>query len=178
MSTTGDLGRTRAALFTGGDFGGTGVALLTEGSFEVTEVALSAEGSLGGTGAALLIRGDLEGRGASLSISAGCDFEQGDAMVTFIFKLDELLLFKTGTLFVVMGEGTGSLFVVAAMLETASSRTRLSIEASLFGVPLTLRSIVSSEGCIGLSGTSGGLSKELDELEDSSAFAFASLASK
>jgi len=165
-------------LLTDGDFGGTGVALSAEGSFEGTGVALSAEGSLGGTGAALLIRGDLEGRGASLSISAGCNFEQGDAMVTFIFKLDALSLFDTGPTFVVVGEGTDSLFAVTGMPETDSSRTGLTTEASLFGVLLTLRSTVSSEECIGPSGTSGGLSKELDESEDSSAFAFASLASK
>lgn len=125
MSTAGDLGRTRVALFTDGDFGGTGVALSAEGSFEGTAVALSAEGSLGGTGAALLIRGDLEGRGASLSISAGCNFEQGDAMVTFIFKLDALSLFETGPTFVVAGEGTDSLFAVGGMPETDSSRTGL-----------------------------------------------------
>jgi hypothetical protein len=124
-----------------------------------------------------LVRGDLEGREASLSISAGCDLEQGDAMVTFIFKLDPLTLFETGSIFVVVGEGTGSLFAVTGMPETESSRTGLTTDASFFGVPFTLRSTVSSDECTGISGTSGGLSKELDESEGSS-FAFASLASK
>jgi len=152
-------------LFTGGDLGGTGVAL-------------SAAGSFWGAEAALLIRGDLEGRGASLSKSTPGGFEQqGDAMLAFIFELNLLSLSETRSTFDVAAV-TGSVFIEAGMPETAPSRMLLTTETSLFGVPLAFRSTAASDKCFGLSGTSGGFSKELDELEDSASFAFASLASK
>jgi hypothetical protein len=126
-----------------------------------------------------LIRGDLEGRGASLSKStAGCFEQQGDAMLAFIFELSPLSLFETRSTFAVAGAVTGSVFVGAGMPETAPSRMLLTTKTSLFGVPLAFRSTAASEECFGLSGTSSGFSKELDELEDSASFAFASLASK
>lgn len=162
MSIAGDLGRTAGALFMGGDLGGTGVTLSTKGSF-------------GGTEAALLIRGDFEGRGASLSTSTAGGL---DAVLPFIFELDPLTLFETRSIFAVAGAVTASVFVGGGMPETASSGMQLTTETSLVGIPLAFRSTATSEECFGLSGTSGGFSKELDELEDSASFAFASLASK
>ena len=150
----------------GGDLGGTGVPL-------------SAEGSFWGDEATLLIRRDLEGRGASLSkLTPGGFEQQGDAMLPFIFELNPLSLSETRSTFAVAGAVAGSVFIEAGVPKTAPSRMLLTTETSLFGVPLAFRSTAASDKCFGLSGTSGGFSKELDELEDSASFAFASLASK
>lgn len=179
LSTAGDFGRTGVGLSIAGDLGRTASALFVDGDLGGTGVTLSTKGSFGGTEAALLIRGDFEGRGASLSTSTASGFEQQvGAMLAFIFELGPLTLFETGSTFAVAGTVTASVFVGGGTPETASSGMRLTTETSLFGSPLAFRSTATSEECSGLSGISGGFSKELDELEDSTSFAFASLASK